>query len=550
MTGLLRNPRILVAGLAAVALVLGALIYRDMFVPAKNASNQLNLYTVGRRTVTATVTGTGNLVPMNQSNVSFRASGILTEVDVRVGDHVTAGQVLAKIDPTSEQQELAAAQANLQVAEANLQAAEQPLSSDQISQLQHALQQAQQAYNDTVAQVNLTNSQDAATVTADKSQLTIDQTALNNSFQYQQDLANLAAAKTQLQTVTNTFDLAGCQSYSYPFTSPPAPANCLTYFNTVLSDQATVNTDQAKVNLDSAQVTSDQTKLNQDSAKQQLDLVNGQRSINAAAAQVTSARDQLNTQTQAKPNQIASAQAQLASAQTAVQTAQQNLNATTLTAPIDGSVNAINGVVGETVGPGQGTTSEAPGSTAPLPSTGTSSGTGTSFMVIGDDSAMEVVVPFAESDAERVAFNQNVNVTFDAVPNLTISGKVVAVASSATVSSGVVNYYATISLNQTNPGLREGMTSNAMVTVSTATNALTVPNLAITRLGGQAYVNVYANGHEVQTAIETGVVGDTYTEVTGGLNQGEQVVIPTLRLPSSNGTRGTGAGPVRIGGGG
>jgi len=76
-----------------------------------------------------------------------------------------------------------------------------------------------------------------------------------------------------------------------------------------------------------------------------------------------------------------------------------------------------------------------------------------------------------------------------------------------------------------------------------------VPNLAITRLGGQAYVNVYANGQQVQTAIETGVVGDTFTEVTGGLNEGAQVVIPTLRVPSSTGTRGTG-GAVRIGGGG
>ena len=53
------------------------------------------------------------------------------------------------------------------------------------------------------------------------------------------------------------------------------------------------------------------------------------------------------------------------------------------------------------------------------------------------------------------------------------------------------------------------MTSNATVIVSTATNALTVPNLAITRLGGQAYVTVYASGQQVQTPIETGVVGDT-----------------------------------------
>jgi multidrug efflux pump subunit AcrA (membrane-fusion protein) len=136
------------------------------------------------------------------------------------------------------------------------------------------------------------------------------------------------------------------------------------------------------------------------------------------------------------------------------------------------------------------------------------------------------------------------------VPSVTITGKVIAVASSATVSSGVVNYYATISLDNGNPALKEGMTSNATVVVSNATNVLTVPNLAITRLGGQAYVNLYSNGQTTQTAIETGVVGDTYTEVTSGLNAGDQVVIPTLRVPTGTSTRGTGGNPVRIGGGG
>src|SRR6202008_4933553 len=102
-----------------------------------------------------------------------------------------------------------------------------------------------------------------------------------------------------------------------------------------------------------------------------------------------------------------------------------------------------------------------------------------------------------------------------------------------------VNYCATSSRDQTDKNLKEGMTSNATVVVSTATNAIVVPNLAITRLGGQAYVNVYQNGQQGQTAIETGVVGDQYAEVTSGLTQGMQVVIPSLRVPAGTTTRGT-----------
>jgi HlyD family secretion protein len=545
VTRLFKNTRIVVAGLAAVALVLGALIYRDVFVPAKNTASTLNLFTVARRTVTASVTGTGSLVPMTQRNVSFRVSGTLSEVDVHVGDHVTAGQVLARVDATTEQQALAAAQANLQVAEANLQSVETPLTSAEVAQLQHAYDTAVQTYDDTVSQVNLTNSQDSSQVTADQNAVTADQQALTFNATYQADLQALNTAKATLAADLATFDAAGCRAQAYPYSGA-----CATDYTAVSNAQLTVSTDQTAINMMPAvvQLNTDQGRLNQDLAKQQGDRTTGQHSINSAAAQVTNAKDQLATQTQSRPNQVASAQAQVASAQTAVQTAQQNVAATTLTAPIDGNVNSINGVVGDSVGPAQGSTAEAPGTQAPLPSTGATSFS--SFIVIGNDSAMVTVVPFAESDAAKIAFDQDATITFDALPNVSVNGKVIAVAGSAVVTSGVVNYYATISLDQTDKNLKEGMTSNATVVVSTATNALVVPNLAITRLGGQAYVNVYQNGQTVQVAIETGVVGDQYTEVTSGINDGMQVVIPTLRVPSGTSSRGAGGGTVRFGGGG
>src|SRR6266581_6838079 len=323
---MLKKSRLVVAALAAIALVLGGLIYRDVFVGTKNTASSLNLYTVARRTVTSSVTGTGNLVPMQQANVSFNAA---------------------------------------------YQAAKQTLTTDQAA----------------------------------------------------------------LQTAIDQFNADACKSQAYPYTGA-----CVADFSTVSTDQSKVNADQVSVNGYTVAVNADQTKLSQDTAKQQSDRTSGQRSINQAAASVTSAQDALKTQTESKPNQILSAQAQLASAQAAVQTAQQNLASTTLVAPMDGVVNSINGVVGESAITGSGTTPEAPGTQAPLPTSQASS----AFMVIGDVSGMEVVIPFAESDASKLAFNQDTQVTFDAVPNLTISGHLVAVGSAATVQSGVVNYYATV----------------------------------------------------------------------------------------------------------
>ena len=547
MIGLFSRTRLVVAALAIIALVLGTLIYRDMFVTTKNAGSSLNLYTVGRRTVTASITGSGNLEPQAQANVNFKVSGTLTEIDVTVGQHVSAGQRLAAIDSGPQQAALSQAQANLSTAEANLQAVETPLTADQITQLQDNVATAQQSYNDTVTQVSLTNSQDAAQVTADQNQVALDQQSLQFNAGYQTALQTLATDKAALDAALATFKADGCSSLAFPYSGA-----CATDYAAVATAQTNYNAAQTAVNTypGVSQLQSDQARLNADAAKQQTDKVNGQRSVNQALASMTSARDQLKTQTETKPNQIASAQAQLASAQAAVVTAQQNLNATALYAPIDGEVNSINGVVGETVSPGGGTTAEAPGGPAPLP---TANAAG-SFMVIGNVSGMEVVIPFAESDAARVASSQDAQITFDAVPNLTISGHVIAVGSAATVTSGVVNYYVTISLNQTDNSLKQGMTANATVTVSRAANAITVPNLAITHTGGQAYVMVYSAGQQTETPIETGVVGDQFTEVTGGLNDGEQIVIPTVKAATSSGGGrggfGGGGGGIRVGGGG
>jgi multidrug efflux pump subunit AcrA (membrane-fusion protein) len=444
------------------------LIARDT-VFAQPAAVALRTATADRGTVTSVVSGTGSLLPAGRMNVSFKQTGILTEVDVKVGDKVTTGQVLARIDSSTQQAALASAQASLGSAQANLQAAQSPLTAAQVAQLQHSVTAAQQNYNDTVASVNATNQADAATVA---------------------------------------------------------------------SDQAKVNADCPN----GAQCTQEQAQLANDKTKQNMDAISGQSRINSAAQQITSSRDNLAVQTQVKPNALASAQAQVASAQAQVQTAQLAVNQTTLTAPTSGVVISINGVPGETAGGG---TAQAPGSLAPQPSS-SGSGASSAFMVIDDNSSFVAVMPFAETDAARLAANQTTALTFDAIPNLTISGHVLSISPTATIVSNVVDYYVSLVLNRTDPRLREGMTANASITVAQADNAVRVPNAAVHTQGGTTMVTVLANGQQVATEVVTGVVGDTYTEIKAGLNEGDRVVLPALR---TTGTGTTGGNLIRGGGG-
>lgn len=63
---------------------------------------------------------TGDIQAQAQTNVSFRTNGKIAERLVEVGDHVTADQVLARLDPQEQRANLANAEAALTSAEARL----------------------------------------------------------------------------------------------------------------------------------------------------------------------------------------------------------------------------------------------------------------------------------------------------------------------------------------------------------------------------------------------------------------------------------------------
>src|SRR3982074_3559624 len=115
----LAGARAWLIGLGLVAVLLVGLIARDT-VFAQPAAVAIRTATADRGTVSSVVSGTGSLLPAGRMNVSFKQTGVLTEVDVKVGDKVTTGQVLARIDSTTQQAALASAQASLASAQANL----------------------------------------------------------------------------------------------------------------------------------------------------------------------------------------------------------------------------------------------------------------------------------------------------------------------------------------------------------------------------------------------------------------------------------------------
>jgi HlyD family secretion protein len=556
----LSRQQALAGVLALIALALVVLIAGDVLFPRSSGGTQARTFAVQRGSVQSAVTGTGTVVPAAQQNVNFRVTGQLTEVDVKVGDHVGAGQVLAKVDTRSYQAALDQANASLQQALANL---NNTLNGNAVQTAADNLAAARQSYSDTANSVNVVNQQDAGAVTAAQQQLNTDQAAAVSSAQLAADQTAVTSAQTQVN-----IDNAQYQNNRCFMSPPPTPGLCPSPAQ-MQRDQQALAQAQQKLSQDSqgsSKITQDQQTLNQDQLKQALDQANNQKQVNQARSAIVQAQDALNSQTIQRPNTIASQQAQVVSAQSLVQTAQTNLDSTTLTSPAEGNVMSLSGAAGESVASGGGLTALAPGSTAPQPASGgatssaagaASSGTaagsgGSAFVVLGNIAGLQVVAPFAEADAARVQGNQPASVTFDAVPGVSVPAHVLAVATGGTVVSNVTNYYVTLTLDQANQQLKSGMTANASVVVSQASDVLAVPNSAITRLGGQSYVTVLSRDGKTQTrvAVETGTVGDTSTEITSGLNPGDRVVLPQLRLPTQTPARGVLGGGGGGGGGG
>ena len=116
----LRRPAVAINAALVVALVAGAFwAYQTLSGPDTTQAADASVRTVPvmQGTVTKTVTADGTVASASTASASFVTGGTVTAIDVKVGQLVKKGQVLAKVDPAASQRNLAAAEADLDAAE-------------------------------------------------------------------------------------------------------------------------------------------------------------------------------------------------------------------------------------------------------------------------------------------------------------------------------------------------------------------------------------------------------------------------------------------------
>ncbi|WJK33508.1 biotin/lipoyl-binding protein [Solwaraspora sp. WMMA2065] len=267
-----------------------------------------------------------------------------------------------------------------------------------------------------------------------------------------------------------------------------------------------------------------------------------QRELDAARANLDAAQDALDTAEVAGVS-TADAVAAVTEAELAVDEAQAAVDGTTLTAPVAGTVVAVNGSVGASTGGGTGSSSAGGG-------TGSSSSSGASgFVDLADLTQLEVTASVSETDATRLETGQPATVRWNALPDTEATASIGVIDPNAATTNGVVSYPITLDLDSLPEGVRPGQTVEVTVVVGEAVDVLTVSPAALTGTGTRQSVTVLVDGAQVSRTVEVGLQGDDAVEIISGLAVGEQVVV-VIPTESESGSGGFPGGGGLTGGGG
>lgn len=225
---------------------------------------------------------------------------------------------------------------------------------------------------------------------------------------------------------------------------------------------------------------------------------------------------------------------------------QEQLAKTTIYAPLDGTISALNVELSERV-------------------LGSSFSQGTNIMTVADLNLMEATVDVDENDVVLISIGDTARVKVDAYGDREFIGVVTQIGNSAkTTGTGsqdeVVNFEIKIQLNTEGENIRPGMSCDAEIETDTKYNVLSVPIQSVTaRTNNNApvvkdeksdneedtpktktiktnkpdeVVFIIDKNNAKQYKVKTGISDDTYIEIIDGLKGDEEVVSGPYRAIS------------------
>ncbi len=177
----------------------------------------------------------------------------------------------------------------------------------------------------------------------------------------------------------------------------------------------------------------------------------------------------------------------------------------------------------------------------------------TTLLSLNPDISVSVTISVDETDIQSLELGQEVAVTIDSIGEDSFTGTVTEIDKTATSSSGVTVYAATVTLDKTSQMLA-GMSASVSITIEGVENALLVPEDAVHKTSATSYVSpTYAESTgEMGGMVEVtpGLSNGSDIEITEGLSEGDTVYYTESQSTSYSFSFGGGGGMSDMSGGG
>jgi multidrug efflux pump subunit AcrA (membrane-fusion protein) len=243
-----------------------------------------------------------------------------------------------------------------------------------------------------------------------------------------------------------------------------------------------------------------------------------------AKAQLDLARAQLDDAKRTRDNvKSGSDPLKISAAQAKVTAAQATVNTMYIIAPFDGEVLSIQAGAGNSVALGD------------------------SAVELVDRQTLKVATLVDETNISSVVVGNPATLTFDSLPNVTLTGKVTGINRIGATVNGLVKYTVVVSVDPTTKPILFGATANVTITTGAPHSMLAVPISAVGTSTTSEYVMVVAaDGSTRRVAVVSGdLIGNVVTvtpSTAGSLKSGDQVELGIATSSSSSSGGGGGGG--------
>lgn len=385
----------------------------------------------------AGVTADAVVVPIRRAALNVPASGIVAAVLVEEGDTVEAGQLLLRLENVQQQAAVAQANAQRRAAQARLEQLKAGPRSQEIAGAEAVVAAADARL------AQLREPPRAADVTAAEARLASAQAALQQLLEGPSE-ADVIAARRDLKNAEAALQQAQA---AYDQVKWRNDIGALPQSEAL--QQATNNYEAAKARYNELQgepsdadLAHARAEVKQAQAElQQVQSPGTESEIAAGEAELRQARAELELLAAGpRPEAIAAAEADVAAAEAGLQQAQAALDDTELRAPFAGTVGSLDVQVGEEVIPRSPVVQLADLS---------------NWLIETDD--------LTEFNVVRVEPGDRATITFDALPDLTLSGRVVRIQPLGVNKQGDITYTVVVEPDEIDPRLRWNMT--AVITI-------------------------------------------------------------------------------------